>query len=93
MTNLRLTTIIAIFLLIAACSTRPREVWVAKEETPVYASENEPETRTLFALAAGDTCTPLRDVVIKVYQHTEIECSKGRGWVIDKQNFDIKTAR
>lgn len=86
------TIIVAIALLISACSTRSSEVWVATEETPVYASENEPETTTLFTLAAGDVCTPLRDVVIKVYQHTEIECKNGRGWVIDKQNFNIKVA-
>ena len=86
------TIIVAIALLISACSTRSSEVWVATEETAVYASENEPETTTLFTLAAGDVCTPLRDVVIKVYQHTEIECKSGRGWVIDKQNFNIKVA-
>jgi hypothetical protein len=91
MTNLRPPFTVAIGLVIAACSAKPTEIWVAARETEVYASNSDTETRTLFTLAAGDTCTPLRDVIMKVYQHTEIECGNGRGWVIDKQNFNIKT--
>ena len=92
MTHVRPAIAFAIAFLISACPSRSIEVWVATQETKVYASESEPETRTLFALAAGDSCTPLRDVVVKVYLHTELECEKGRGWVIDKQNFNIKSA-
>ncbi len=92
MTHFHLTSAIAIVLLMSACSEAPSGVWVAAKTVPVYASNNDAETRTLFTLRSGDTCMPLRMVEMKVYQHTEIECEKGRGWVTGKHNFDIKTA-
>jgi hypothetical protein len=79
-------------ILMVACSTKSHEVWIAAKDTRVYASESDTEERTLFTLAAGDSCTPLRHVVKKVYLHTEVQCKSGRGWVVDKQNFDIKVA-
>ncbi len=76
----------------SACSSKAREVWVATQNTAVYATESDTEGSILFTLAPGDACTPLRSVVMKAYLHTEIECRNGRGWTIDKQNFDIKSA-
>jgi hypothetical protein len=81
----------AIIILMSACTNKAHEVWVATKDTPVYASESDTEERILFTLANGDACTPLRNVVMKAYLHTEIQCKNGRGWVIDKQNFDIKS--
>ena len=81
---------VALGLLISACSPKPVGVWVATKATPVYASNEDAETRTLFILRPGDICTPLRMVEMKVYQHTEIQCEKGRGWVTSKRNFNIK---
>ncbi|MGN6651305.1 hypothetical protein [Trinickia sp.] len=92
MTNFRLSGAIAIALLICACSEQPSGIWVAAKATPVYASNDDAETRTLFTLRPGDACTPLRMIEMKVYQHTEIECEKGRGWVTGKHNFNIKAA-
>lgn len=92
MASLHLAITVAIGLLISACSDKPRGIWVAAKAIPVYASNGDAETTTLFTLAPGDACTPLRIVETKVYQHTEIECEKGRGWVTSKQSFDIKTA-
>lgn len=92
MTSLRSAIAIAIGLLISACSDQPTGVWVAAKATPVYASNDDAETKTLFILHPGDTCTPLRMVEMKVYQHTEIQCEKGRGWVTSKHNFNIKAA-
>lgn len=82
----------AIIIAISACSSNTHEIWVATAATPVYASESDTEAKILFTLAVGSTCTPLRSVVMKAYLHTEIECKSGRGWTIDKQNFDIRTA-
>ena len=92
MRNLVTAIATAIGVLISACSTNAHDVWVARKYTPVYASESDTEERVLFTLAAGDMCTPLRNVVMKAYLHTEIQCKRGRGWVIGKQNFDIKSA-
>ena len=76
-----------------ACSKEhASEVWTAKQSTPVYVSDKDTEDRVLFTLVPGDTCTPLRSVVMKAYLHTEVQCKDGRGWVIDKQNFDIQPA-
>lgn len=75
----------------SACSNKAHEVWVATKPTAVYASESDTEGRILFTLATGETCTPLRSVVMKAYLHTEIQCRSGRGWTIDKQNFEIKS--
>lgn len=76
-----------------ACSKKhAEEVWTTKKSTPVYASQSDTEDRVLFTLTLGDTCTPLRSVVMKAYLHTEIQCKDGRGWVVDKQNFDIRPA-
>jgi len=75
-----------LFVLAAAASLT---LACAQKTTPVYASPGDTEGRVLFTLAPGDACTPLRSVVMKAYLHTEIECSNGRGWVIDKQNFSI----
>jgi hypothetical protein len=85
------TVTIAIGILASACSHKTQEIWVATKATPVYASESDTEARILFSLTTGDTCTPLRGVVMKEYLHTEIQCKSGRGWTIDKQNFDIKS--
>ncbi len=82
---------IATGVLMSACSNKMHQVWVATRSTPVYASQSDTEEKILFTLAAGDACIPLRDVVMKVYLHTEMQCKNGRGWVIDKQNFDIKS--
>lgn len=76
---------------LSACSSKMDQVWTATKSTPVYASESDTEQKVLFTLNAGDTCTPVREVVMKEYLHTEISCGKGRGWVIDKQNFKIKS--
>jgi hypothetical protein len=86
------TILIAIGIPMSACSNKAHEVWVATATTPVYASESDTEERILFTLATGDTCTPLRSVVMKAYLHTEIQCQSGRGWTIDKQNFGIESA-
>lgn len=76
-----------------ACSKEhAAAVWTAKQSTSVYASEKDTEDRVLFTLMPGDTCTPLRSVVMKAYLHAEIQCKDGRDWVIDKQNFDIQSA-
>jgi len=83
------TVTIAIGILMAACSNKAHEIWVATKATSVYASDSDSEGRSLFRLATGDTCTPVRSVVMKAYLHTEIQCKSGRGWTIDKQNFDI----
>jgi hypothetical protein len=91
MRNILPAIIIAIGILMSACSNKTHEVWVATKATPVYASESDTEGRILFTLATGDTCTPLRSVVMKAYLHTEIQCKSGRGWTIDKQNFDLKS--
>jgi uncharacterized GH25 family protein len=80
------TLILALIVLMSACTNKAHEVWMATKDTPVYASES-----IIFTLAVGDTCTAVRDVVMKSYLHTEIQCKKGRGWVVDKQNFDIKS--
>ncbi|TKC79908.1 hypothetical protein FAZ69_30340 [Trinickia terrae] len=90
MKNLLSSISVAIGILMAACSNKAHEVWVATKSTPVYASESDTEEKVLFTLVAGDACSPLRSVVMKAYLHTEIQCKKGRGWVVDKQNFDIK---
>ena len=80
-------------LVATACSKeRTAEVWTASQSTPVYASEKDTEDRVLFTLAPGDTCAPLRSVIMKAYLHTEIQCKDRRGWIIDKQNFDIRPA-
>lgn len=92
MANVRSLIAFATALLISACSADPSGIWVATKATPVYASDSDAETRTLFTVAAGDACKPLRDVETKVYLHTEIECEKGRGWVTDDRNFEIQTA-
>ena len=84
------TLILALIVLMSACTNKAHEVWMATKDTPVYASESDSEERIIFTLAVGDTCTAVRDVVMKSYLHTEIQCKKGRGWVVDKQNFDIK---
>ncbi|WP_341316681.1 hypothetical protein WN982_35615 [Paraburkholderia sp. IMGN_8] len=92
MKTLLLAIAIGTEVLMSACSHK-NEVWVATKSTPVYASDSDAEDRVLFTLAAGDSCIPLREgVVVKAYLHTEIQCKNGRGWVIDKQNFDIKSA-
>ncbi|BBP96846.1 hypothetical protein BSFA1_19750 [Burkholderia sp. SFA1] len=75
--------------LMSACSQKD-ETWIATRSTPVYASKSDTEERILFTLNAGDTCTAKREVIMKSYLHTEIECKRGRGWVIDKQNFNIQ---
>jgi hypothetical protein len=77
--------------LMSACSNKTPEVWVATTTTPIYASESDTEARVLFTLGTGDTCVPVRSVVMKVYLHTEIQCKSGRGWTIDKQNFNIES--
>jgi hypothetical protein len=92
MRNILTAIIVAIGIPMSACSNKSPEVWVVTTATPVYASERDTEGRILFTLATGDTCTPLRSVVMKAYLHTEIQCKSGRGWIIDKQNFDIKSA-
>lgn len=92
MANPRPAISIAIILLISACASRSDEAWVATKETAVYASANDTETKVLFTIAPGETCTPLRDVEMKVYLHTEIECDKRRGWVTDDRDFEIKRA-
>ncbi|AJX16762.1 hypothetical protein [Burkholderia ubonensis] len=79
--------------LLSACSNKTDQTWIATKNTPVYASESDTEQKILFTLNPGDACTPVRDVVMKEYLHTEIACPKGRGWVIDKQNFEIKAAK
>ncbi len=91
MRNILTAIIVAIGIPMSACSNKTHEVWVATTATPVYASESDTEARILFTLATGDTCTPLRSIVMKAYLHTEIQCKSGRGWTIDKQNFDIKS--
>ena len=75
--------------LMSACSQKD-ETWTATRNTPVYASESDTEEQILFTLNAGDMCTAKREVIMKSYLHTEIECKRGRGWVIDKQNFSIQ---
>lgn len=81
-------------LVATACSREhAAAVWTAKQSTSVYASEEDTEDRVLFTLVPGDACTPLRSVAMKVYLHTEIQCKKGHGWIIDRQNFDIQPAR
>lgn len=82
---------VGIGIVMTACSNKSHEVWVAARSTPVYASVSDTEERVLFTLTTGDSCTPLRDVVMKAYLHTEVQCKNGRGWVIDKQNFDVKS--
>jgi hypothetical protein len=84
------TSILAIMLFMSACTNKPREVWTAIRETPIYASESDTEERVVFTVAVGDTCSPVREIVMKAYMHTEIECKSGRGWVVDKQNFVVK---
>ena len=32
----------------------------------------------------------LRDIVMKAYLHTEIQCKRGRGWFVGKRNFSIR---
>lgn len=91
MSNTLATIFIATGMLLSACSKNTHEVWVAKKYTAVYASESDTEEKILFTVAIGDSCTPLRSVVMKAYLHTEIQCRSGRGWVVDKQNFDIKS--
>lgn len=90
MRNILVLTAIAIGIPTSACSRNVHEVWVVTKPTPVYASERDTEEKILFTLATGDTCSPLRDVVMKAYLHTEIQCKSGAGWTIDKQNFDIR---
>jgi len=96
MKNVLWVTAIAAGFLMSACSHKS-EVWTAHKSTSVYASENDGEddlhNKILFTLDVGDTCNPMREKVMQVYQHTEIQCDKGRGWVIDKQNFDIKSTK
>jgi hypothetical protein len=75
--------------LMSSCSHKD-ETWTATRSTSVYASESDTEKRILFTLDAGDRCTAKREVIMKSYLHTEIECKRGRGWVIDKQNFNIQ---
>ncbi|MDR1425021.1 MAG: hypothetical protein LBI92_10540 [Azoarcus sp.] len=70
----------------------PRELWIATKHIAVYASETDGEEVILFQLKPGDVCTPLREVAIKVYLHSEILCEKGKGWVIDKTSFDVRKA-
>jgi hypothetical protein len=78
-------------IMMSACSHKD-EVWVATKSTSVFASDSDAEGRILFTLAAGDSCIPLREgTVVKAYLHTEIQCEHGRGWTIQKQNFDIKS--
>lgn len=93
MRNILPAITIATGILMSGCSNKAEESWVTTKATPVYASEGDSEQRILFTLAIGDTCTPLRSVVMKAYLHTEIQCKRGRGWTIDKQNFDIKLGR
>jgi uncharacterized GH25 family protein len=82
---------LGLIVLMSACTNKAHEVWVATKDTPVYASESDTEERVVFSLAIGDACTPVQDVVMKTYLHTEIQCKKGRGWVVDKQNFNVKS--
>ena len=74
-----------------SCSSKKHQLWTATKSTPVYATESDTEQRILFTLHPGDVCRPMRDIVMKAYLHTEIRCKNGHGWVIDKQNFDIKS--
>lgn len=85
--------LLGVAVVAGACSKKHAEVWTTKKSTPVYASQSDTEDRVVFTVAPGDTCSPLRSVVMKAYLHTEIQCKDKRGWVIDKQNFDIRPAR
>jgi len=80
----------AIAAITVACTGKNAEVWTTTKATPVYAAHSDTEQQVSFTLAPGDTCILLRSVVMKAYLHTEIQCEKGRGWVIDEQNFDIR---
>ncbi|WP_211444180.1 hypothetical protein [Collimonas humicola] len=90
-----LTVALVAGILMTACSKKT-ELWVAKKSTSVYATEHDAEddlhNKIQFTLSVGEVCTPIREVMKQVYLHTEIQCKSGRGWVIDKQNFDIKSA-
>lgn len=90
MNNILLASAIVVGVLISACSYKQHQVWTAIRSTPVYASESDGENEVVFTLTPGDTCTPLRDIVMKAYLHTEIQCKSGRGWVVDKRNFSIR---
>ena len=79
-------------MVIISCSSPPAEVWTAKKKTDVFASDSDIEEKIVFSLTEGDTCTPIREHMKKSYLHTEIQCAAGRGWVIDKQNFSIKSS-
>jgi hypothetical protein len=87
--KIRFAVDIALGVLMSACSHQT-EIWTATQATQVYASESDTDTRILFTLNPGDSCEPLREVMMKSYLHTEIQCKRGRGWVIDKQNFVVK---
>lgn len=80
----------AVVTLMSACSHKT-EIWTAQKPTTVYASDSEDDlhNKAVFVLDVGDTCTWLSDVVMKEAQHTELQCRKGRGWVVDKQNSEI----
>jgi hypothetical protein len=93
MRSLSVGMIIVTGALMFGCSQK-HEIWITTQQTPVYASNGESGNEpVLFVLDVGDACTPIREVIMKSYLHTEIQCKRGRGWVIEKQNFEVKQGR
>lgn len=92
MKTLPLAIFIAAGALMSGCS-HTKEVWVATKKTSVFASDDESDySKASFTLEAGDSCIRLgENPIVKDYLHTEIQCQRGHGWVIDKQNFDNKS--
>jgi hypothetical protein len=92
-----LLTAIVLPLLISACARELHdEMWTATAPAHVYGAKEDGEGSTdgvVFTLDSGESCLALREIVMKVYLHTELQCAKGRGWVTSEENFKILKVR
>ena len=81
-----MTRIAALLLIsiIAGCSKYDgKETWTATHDMPAFAQPDDVTKNPIFTIKAGDKCTPLDEVMAKVYLYTKVICSGGEGWVAD----------
>ncbi len=70
--------------IIASCSKyQSDEIWTATHDMPAFVQPDDVTRNPIFTIKAGDKCTPLDEVMAKVYLYTKVRCSGGEGWVAD----------
>ncbi|WP_155720418.1 hypothetical protein [Burkholderia anthina] len=79
----RLLLLVALTMMIGACSKYKDEKWAALRDMPAFAEPNDDRTHPIFTVRKGESCVPVADRAAKIYAYTQVRCESGTGWVLD----------